>query len=682
MVQRAGKSPAVWPYGNFEASVKDFGTRCDLVVVLLLLTTMLGCGALNAAQPSAQSAQTNAGSSQVTLTPKSVAFGNVQVGKTQALSATLSNTGKGAVTITHAAISGQGFALAALRVPFTLNPGQKISIGVRFTPTAGGMNQGTISLVGNTLVRSGRIDRRRGGAITGVSVTTLPMTINLPVSGQGAAAGQLAVSPAVLSLGKVKLGSTQTQSAMLTNSGGSIVTVTHATVSGRGFSLSGLTFPLTLGPGQKRGFSVTFTPQSAGASTGSVAVTSDAPNSVVSVPVSAVAVTSGALTPNPASLSFGTVQAGQTQTLPLTLTNLGSASVIVSQASVTGAGFKVIGSLPATLDAGQSTSLSVSYTAQAGTSGGGSLAVVSNASNPTLTVPLTANTSDGVLSTSDSSLNFASVPVGGSSSQSETLTNTGGSNVTITQANVTGAAFKVTGLTLPLTLTPGQSFTFGAAFKPTTGGTANGSIAVVSNATDSNLTISLTGTASVSGQLAVGPATLSFGSVTVGQSKSLSGSLTASGSSITVSGAGMSTSEFTLGGISFPLTLAAGKSVSFTVTFAPQASGTATASASFASNASNPSAQQSLTGSGAAAPQHSVALSWNPSSSSVVGYNVYRSTSTGGPYSKVTSMNADTTFTDSSVQAGATYFYVTTAVDSTGKESANSNQTQAVIPTP
>ena len=45
-------------------------------------------------------------------------------------------------------------------------------------------------------------------------------------------------------------------------------------------------------------------------------------------------------------------------------------------------------------------------------------------------------------------------------------------------------------------------------------------------------------------------------------------------------------------------------------------------------------------------------------------------------------MNADTTFTDTTVQSGQTYFYVTTAVDGTGKESTFSNQTQAAIPTP
>ena len=179
------------------------------------------------------------------------------------------------------------------------------------------------------------------------------------------------------------------------------------------------------------------------------------------------------------------------------------------------------------------------------------------------------------------------------------------------------------------------------------------------------------------------PAALNFGSVVVGQSKSMSASLAASGSSITVTGASMSTSEFTVSGISFPVTVAAGKSVTFTVNFTPQSSGTAGASASFISNAANSSAVATLTGSATAAPQHSVALSWNAStSSSVAGYNIYRGTTTGGPYSKIDSLNPDTTFNDSSVQSGQTYFYVTTAVDGSGTESARSNQTQAVIPTP
>ena len=80
---------------------------------------------------------------------------------------------------------------------------------------------------------------------------------------------------------------------------------------------------------------------------------------------------------------------------------------------------------------------------------------------------------------------------------------------------------------------------------------------------------------------------------------------------------------------------------------------------------------------------HSVSLGWTPSNSpNVVGYNVYRSTTSGGPYTKLTSSVAGTSYTDTTVQAGKTYYYVATSVDNSSKESSYSNQTQAVVPSP
>ena len=147
---------------------------------------------------------------------------------------------------------------------------------------------------------------------------------------------------------------------------------------------------------------------------------------------------------------------------------------------------------------------------------------------------------------------------------------------------------------------------------------------------------------------------------------------------------GQSTSaEFVLSGISLPATLAVGQSVPFIVTFLPQTSGSAAASLSFVSNATNSPATESLSGSGVAPTQHSVDLSWGASSSSnVVGYNVYRAGASGGPYATVMSANSGTTFVDASVQAGQKYYYVVTAVDTSGTESVYSNQVQAIIPSP
>ena len=67
----------------------------------------------------------------------------------------------------------------------------------------------------------------------------------------------------------------------------------------------------------------------------------------------------------------------------------------------------------------------------------------------------------------------------------------------------------------------------------------------------------------------------------------------------------------------------------------------------------------------------------------VVGYNLYRGATSGGPYAKLNPvLNASTSYTDNSVQAGTTYYYVSTAVNGSGTESTYSNQLQAVIPSP
>jgi len=81
---------------------------------------------------------------------------------------------------------------------------------------------------------------------------------------------------------------------------------------------------------------------------------------------------------------------------------------------------------------------------------------------------------------------------------------------------------------------------------------------------------------------------------------------------------------------------------------------------------------------------NSVSLNWKASiSSNVLGYKVYRATQASGPYTKYTfSAIIGTSYTDIAVQAGQTYYYVVTAVDSNNNESAYSNQAQAVVPSP
>ena len=77
---------------------------------------------------------------------------------------------------------------------------------------------------------------------------------------------------------------------------------------------------------------------------------------------------------------------------------------------------------------------------------------------------------------------------------------------------------------------------------------------------------------------------------------------------------------------------------------------------------------------------HSAKLSWKPSTSAVKGYNIYRMR-LGGSYTRINpAVHPDTSYVDSDVEAGATYFYATTAVTAAGVESKFSNQVVAVIP--
>jgi hypothetical protein len=79
--------------------------------------------------------------------------------------------------------------------------------------------------------------------------------------------------------------------------------------------------------------------------------------------------------------------------------------------------------------------------------------------------------------------------------------------------------------------------------------------------------------------------------------------------------------------------------------------------------------------------KHTVTLTWKASNSSVAGYNVYRSTTSGNNFLRINpSTVPGLTYTDNTIENGVTYYYVTRAVDAQGRESVNSNEASAVVP--
>ena len=186
------------------------------------------------------------------------------------------------------------------------------------------------------------------------------------------------------------------------------------------------------------------------------------------------------------------------------------------------------------------------------------------------------------------------------------------------------------------------------------------------------------------GPLTASTSTLSFGNVNVGSSSVLGVTFTNSGSAnINISNVSIAGPGFTAGGIPAGLILTSGQTASLSATFAPAATGSVTGSVSVTSDASNSPATITLSGTGVQPVAHSAGLSWIASPSTVIGYNVYRATISGGPYTLLnTSLVPTTQYSDANVQSGQTYYYVVTAVDSSNKESAYSDQSSATIPTP
>lgn len=190
------------------------------------------------------------------------------------------------------------------------------------------------------------------------------------------------------------------------------------------------------------------------------------------------------------------------------------------------------------------------------------------------------------------------------------------------------------------------------------------------------------------------PATVGFGNVIVGNPSTQTVTLSGAGTgSTTISQATVSGTGFSLSGPSLPLTLALGQSANFTVTFTPLAAGNFAGGITFVSNppngAINSPVTETLTGAGVNA--HYVSLTWQASTSqNVAGYNVFRASSSSGPFNTPLNSSLVTTtcgalfcYTDSNVVAGQTYYYVATAVNSSNNQSADSSPpVQATIPSP
>lgn len=306
---------------------------------------------------------------------------------------------------------------------------------------------------------------------------------------------------------------------------------------------------------------------------------------------------------------------------------------------------------------------------------------------------VTVGASAGELVATPNPVGFGNVAIGSSATQTVALSNPGSGPTTISNASASGQGFSISGLTTPATLAAGKIITFNVTFAPTTGGPLSGSVTLANTGSSATLTIPLSGTGASGGtsggQLVATPSSVTFStSVMVGNTATQSVTLSNPGTgTTTVNSVSVTGQDFAFNLVT-PVNIPAGQTTAFNVIFAPSTAGTLTSTLSLYNSTAVSPLVINLSGTGTTVvpSAHSVDLSWTAGGSTIDGYNIYRSTAPGGPYTTLVNSSGlipstTTTFTDNTVVSGITYFYVARAV-ANGVESANSNEAQAMIPTP
>ena len=295
-------------------------------------------------------------SPQTSMAPSSQDFGDLDIGTaSNPLPITISNTGSADLVISGLSASPSQFTVAGPSST-TIASGKQVVYNVTFAPTDA---------------------QSYSGALT-VTTNASPATASVSLTGKGHK-HQAAVSPTTMAFGTQTANTTSApQTVTVTNTGAINLVISNVAASPSQFVYSGPS-SATVAPGAKVSYNVTFTPAGAQTYSGSMSFSASSAFSVAPVSLSGTgtSVASSQLVLNPTSLAFGNVVTGSSSTKSVTVSNSGTASITISQISLSGAGFSTSGvTPPVTIAAGQSTSLSVTFAPTTTASISGTISIV------------------------------------------------------------------------------------------------------------------------------------------------------------------------------------------------------------------------------------------------------------------------------------------------------------------
>ncbi|MBI2686890.1 MAG: choice-of-anchor D domain-containing protein [Acidobacteria bacterium] len=401
-----------------------------------------------------------------------------------------------------------------------------------------------------------------------------------------AQAPRIDVPAEAVDFGHVLVGLDSEKTFGLKSTGSGPLTVNGMVVSGAaGFSVVAPEGSFPLAAAETGEITLRFEATKAGVQTGTLAVDSTDPaNPVIQVAVRARAV--DAYIPEisvAASVDLGTVNTGQSRETPLTIRNVGSALLTVTSVSSNNAAVAVAGSTRFTLEPGAQQIVQLQFRPAAGGAFSSVLTIASDdGDRPSLPVALSGRAvvpSAPSMGVNPAALNFGSVAVGATKELPLTLSNTGNAELSVTTMASNNVRYTVVSPAIPFRLAAGAQQAVTVRFAPTAAQAEPGELTITSNDPARSIaTVPITGTGTsgaVSAPSLSVPATVDFGSGTVGQAKDMSVTLRNTGSAalsitaITVSGAQFSI----VGAPTLPLTIAANAQQVLNLRMTPVAAG-------------------------------------------------------------------------------------------------------------
>lgn len=536
----------------------------------------------------------------ISFAPTSITFAALTVGMSSAPTAvTVTNTGSGTLTISNVIISGgNATSFTQTNNCTSVAPAGTCTINVTLKPQAAGALASSVSVTDNA--------------------PASPQSV--PISGTGLGVPSISFTPSSLPFGNQTVsGTTAALSTTVKNIGTGTLTLSSVTLTGANagdFAISGNTCGGSLVVNATCVVSVTFTPGAPGARIANLTFTDNAAGSPQNVALTGTGTQAGAGF-SPTSLDFPPQTVNTTSTpLTTTLTNTGSATLNISSIAITGANasdFAISAkTCGATLAASGTCTVSVNFTPAAGGARAANLSFTDNAPASPQAVPLTGTGNVTSIAISPASLTFPATIVGQSSAaQVLTMTNTGGSSITVSAISV-GGDFSQTNNCIG-TLVPGQFCTVNVTFTPTATGLRSSTAIFTDTAPGSPQSVAVSGTGTQAGAQ-VSPAAITFPNTPVSttsgaQVATLTNNGTATLNISSIALGGTDPSYFTISANTCGATLAVATSCTVSVTFTPQAAITATATLSFTDSGPGSPQVVTLTGTGTF-----VAVSFNPAS--------------------------------------------------------------------